>query len=295
MFTIATMSENEEKYTCFPELEKFLLEGVQKTGKRLGSGVFGNVDELTVGGTVCVGKRLHMVLLDIDDRGTPASGMSERFVSGCNVLSNVHHPNIVQFMGLCLFSDVPYPVIMMEAIYENFHNLLVEQGNLPFPLALHVLHDVTKGLVYLHTQQSPVIVHGDLTAKNVLIDKASMKSKIADLGNSLLVDPAKLSQAIQTPCVLPYMPPEILDTNFKYDTKLDVFSFGHLSLFAILQEFPKDLLPKKYPDPWTDEVKIRSEVERREKYVRKMFVKLTRSHIMTKMTLQCLSDDPEKR
>ena len=288
------MSE-EEKCTRFPELQKFFLEGVQKTGKRLGSGGFGNVEELTVGGTICVGKRLHMVWLDADDRGTPASGISERFVSGCNVLSNVHHPNIAQFLGLCLFSEVPYPVIVTEAIYENFHNLLEEQGNLPFPLALHVLHDVTKGLVYLHIQQSPAIVHGDLTAKNVLIDKASMKSKITDLGNSLLVDPAKLSLAIQTPGVLPYMPSEALDANFKYDTKLDVFSFGHLSLFAILKEFPKDLLPLKYPDLLTDEVKIRSEVERREKYVRKMFVKLTRSHVMTKMTLQCLSDDPRKR
>lgn len=290
------MSENEENYMRFPELEKFFLEGVQKTGKRLGSGVFGNVEELTVGGTICVGKRLHMVWLDTNDSGTPASGMSERFVTGCNVLSNVHHPNIAQFLGLCLFSEVPYPVIVTEAIYENFHNLIEEQGNLPFPLALHVLHDVTKGLVYLHTQQSPAIVHGDLTAKNVLVDKASMKSKITDLGNLLLVDPAKLSLAIQTPGILPYMPPEALDSDFKYnDTKLDVFSFGHLSLFAILQEFPKDLLPLKYPDPLTDGVKIRSEVERREKYIRKMFVKLTRTHVMTKMTMQCLSDDPRKR
>ena len=291
------MSEKEkEMYERSPELKGFLLEDVQKPGKRLRrSGVFGNVEVLTVGGTTCVGKRLHMALLDTDDRGSPAPLLYERFASGCQVLSCVQHPNVTQFMGLCSFNEVPYPILVMEAIYDDFHTLLESYSNLPFPLILHVLHDVTKGLVYLHTQQSPPIVHRDLSARNVLIDKASMKSKITDHWNSLFVDPTKLSLASQTPCILPYMPPEALDSNSQYDTKFDIFSLGHMMLFALLQEFPKDLLPLTYLDPDTAEPKSRTEVERRDKYVRKLFVKLTRSHVMTKMILRCLHNIPEKR
>ena len=291
------MSEIEkEMYEGSPELKDFLLEDVQKTGKRLRrSGVFGNVEVLTVGGKTCVGKRLHMALLDIDDRGSPTPSLYERFASGCQVLSCVQHPNVARFMGLCSFNEVPYPILVMEAVYDDFHSFLESYSNLPFPLILHVLHDVTKGLVYLHTQQSSPIVHRDLTAHNVLIDKSSMKSKITDHWNSLFVDPKKLSFTSQTPCILPYMPPEALHGDLQYDTKLDIFSLGHMTLSALLQEFPKDLLPLRYLDPQTQEPKTRTEVERRDKYIRKLFVKLTRSHVMTKMILKCLHKNPENR
>ena len=292
--SLVSMAEKEKRYK---KLEEFLLKDVQKTGKRLGSGTFGNVEELTVGGTVCVGKRFHMALLDIDKGDMPVPAVIERFVSGCKLMSKLHHPNIIQFMGLCLFDEVPYPILVMEAVYDDFHTILIKRSSnleLPFPLILHILLDVTKGLVYLHTQQSPII-HRNLTAHNVLVDKASMKSKLADVGSSLLIDSTKLSLVRHTPGIVPYMPPEAFDTSFIDNIKFDMFSFGHLTLFAILQEFPRDLLPSTYPDPLTDEPKMRNEVERRESYIRRMFVKLTRSHAMTKMVVQCLHNSPEKR
>ena len=36
-----------------------------------------------------------------------------------------------------------------------------------------------------------------------------------------------------------YMPPEALKENPKYDEKLDIFSFGHLALYVINQDFPE--------------------------------------------------------
>lgn len=287
------MAEKEQKYESSPELEAFLLKDVRKTGKRLGSGVFGNVEELMIGSRTCVGKKIHMALLETDGRGVPAPSVNERFVSACTELSRASHINVAQFLGLCVFSEVPYPILVMEAIYDDFHTLLEKRGDLPFPLILHILHDVTKGLVYLHSQLS--FVHRDLTARNVLIDRSSMTSKISDLGNSLMLGPVKLSWALQAPAVLPYMPPEALTSPPMYDTKFDIFSFGQLMLFALLQEFPKDLLPATYDDPDTGELKTRTEVKRRDKYARKLFVKLTRSHPLTKLIFRCLDNDPEKR
>ena len=287
----ATMAEKVETYK---KLEEFLLKDVQKTGKRLGSGTFGNVEELIVGGTVCVGKRFHMALLEVDKGDVPVASVIERFAFGCKLLSKLQHPNIVQFMGLCVFNDVPYPLLVTEAVYDDFHTILVKHSNLPFPLILYILHDVVKGLDYLHTWQSPII-HRSLTGRNILIDKASMTSKLADVGSSLLIDSMKLSLVDHTRGILPYMPPEALNANSADSTKHDMFSFGHLTLFAILQEFPGELLPSAFNDPTTDEPKMRSEIERREFYIRRMFVKLTRSHAMTKIVLQCLHNSPEKR
>ena len=42
-----------------------------------------------------------------------------------------------------------------------------------------------------------------------------------------------------------YMPPEA-GQDAKYNTKLDIFSYGVVTLFTITQVFPKDLLPPTY-------------------------------------------------
>ena len=289
------MAEMEPpNYRDVPELKDYLLEDVVSTGKHLGTGSFGSVVEVTVGGTVCAGKKIHVALLDPQAEGMQK--MVERFVSECKLMSKVRHPNIVQFMGLCFLEDSPHPMLVMECLDTNLDSILEKKKNLPFPLVLHVLLDITKGLVYLHSLKPQPIIHRDLTARNILLYSASMQAKIADLGNAMMIDEMRLSKTLsQAPGTTPYMPPEALQTEAKYNTMLDVFSFGHLALFAVLEEFPGDLLAITYSDPLTDELKARSEVERREAYIRKLFAKLTKEHPITQLILQCLHNVPAKR
>ena len=280
-------------YRAVPDLNEFFLEDVHRTGKRLGAGAFGVVEELTVGGTLCAGKQLHAALLDAHDEGIDR--MMSRLISECKLMSKVRHPNIVQFMGLCLFGESVHPVIVMEKVDVNMENVLETHSNLPLPLILRILKDITKGLIYMHGQKPPII-HRDLTARNVLINKASMNAKIADLGNALMVDPVKLTTTLsQAPGTLPYMPPEALLYRPNYDSMLDMFSFGHLALYAVIQTYPGDLLPPTYSDPLTEELRARSEVDRREKYIKMLLSKLTKDHVVTKIILQCLHNLPEKR
>ena len=280
-------------YQDIPELREFFLKKVQKTGKRLGSGGFGVVEELTVGGTNYAGKTLHSTLLDTHNEGI--DGVIKRFISECKLMSTVRHPNIVQFMGLCLFHDSIHPSLVMEKLDVNLEYILGTYNNLPLPLTLRVLKDIARGLIYLHGK-SPPIIHRDLTARNVLINKASMSAKIADLGNALMVDPTKLSNTLsQAPGTLPYMPPEAILCEPNYDSSLDMFSFGHLGLFAVTQAYPRNLLPPTYSDPSTKELKPRSEVERRKEYTSVLVAKFTKDHVVTEIIFQCLHNLPEKR
>ena len=281
-------------YKDDPELQEFFLEDVQRTGQKLGSGAFGIVEELKVGGTLCAGKKLHAMLLDAQNQGTDR--MIRRFISECHLMSRLRHPHIVQFMGLCMFNESAHPVLVMEKLDVNLENVLDTHNNLPLPLIIRIFKDIIKGLIYLHRQKPVPIIHRDLTARNILIIKASMSAKIADLGNALMIDPVKLSTTLsQTPGTLPYMPPEALQFKPIYDSMLDMFSFGHLALYAVVQVYPGDLLPSTYTDPLTEEVKGRSEVERRDKYIRMLYSKLTEDHVLTKMILQCLHNIPERR
>ena len=280
-------------YRDVPELKEFFVENVQKTGKRLGSGAFGVVEELTVGGTLYAGKTLHSTLLDAHDEGIDR--IVERFISECKLMSQVRHPNIVQFMGLCLFHDSIHPSLVMEKLDLNLENILGTYSDIPLPLTVRILKDIIKGLVYLHGK-SPPVIHCDLTARNVLVNKASMNAKIADLGNALMIDPTKLSNTLsRAPGTLPYMPPEAVLCDPNYDSMLDMFSFGHLGLFAVTQTYPRNLLPSTYFDPSTDTLKARSELERRGEYISILVAKFSKDHAVTKIIFQCLHNSPEKR
>ena len=93
------------------------------------------------------------------------------------------------------------------------------------------------------------------------------------------------------------MPPEVLYRKPNHSCMLDIFSFGHLVLASTIQKFPlaKDLKEPTYADEETRESKARSEVERREVFVKMLYSKLTRDHKLTQIVLQCLHDMPGKR
>ena len=124
-----------------------------------------------------------------------------------------------------------------------------------------------------------------------------MQAKIADLGNARMVEPHRLNKTMSTaPGTLVYMPPETIRVQPRYDAKLDMFSFGHLSLYTAIHEFPNDLLPSTYPDPSNaDNVKGRSEVQRREPYMTKLYKEFGKEHPLVKLIRQCLHNAPQSR
>ena len=274
------------------DLREYIIENVVETGKKLGSGAFGEVLELLVDDSIlCAGKQLHAVLIDPLNVGSTAT--IARFSSESSLMSQVDHKNVVQFMGVCFIKPNIHPLLVMEKLDTSLHELLEKQTNIPFPLILSILLDISRGLVYLH-EFTPPIVHRDLTAKNVLLKYPTLLAKIADLGNAMMVDPSKLRMLSKAPGTTWYMPPEALQEVPKYDTQLDVFSFGHLALFALTEEFPT-VTPNTYNDPVTRELHARTEVERRKKHIDKLVTKLTADHTIAHLTIRCLHNLPEVR
>ena len=280
---------NYEKYA---DLRKYLLHNVEMTGVKLGAGSFGSVEEVTMADTVCAGKIWHETLLDPKNEGV--DNMVQRFIRECELMSQVHHPNIVQFMGIC-FKGSPYPILVMERMHMSLDSLLETRKNVPLNLKLQVLLDVTRGLVHLHDNMQPPIVHRDLTTRNVLLVE-SLKAKIADLGNARMIEPGKLSKTLSnSPGTHVYMPPETGGDKPSYSSSLDIFSFGHLALYTVTQVFPGNLMPATYTDPVSHRLFPRSELERRHQYLGILHAKIGKSHALTVMIEQCLSNAPALR
>ena len=283
-----------------PQLHPFILSNVTPTGNKLGEGSYGCVEELEVNGLICAGKRMYETLIDSGNEG--ADRMIQKYYDECRLLSDLRHPNIVQFLGICFLEAQPgsplnLPVLVMERLQESLDDLLENTPNIPLAKKCSILQDVARGLLYLHSR-SPAIIHRDLTARNVLLNLA-MVAKIADMGNSRIVDvqPGQLARTMTrgVPGTIVYMPPEAFEVPPKYGPMLDMFSFGHLTLFTAIQELPVDLLPHNYPDPATGRLTPRNEVERRSRYMETLWGKFGGSHELVQLITQCLEYSPARR
>ena len=72
--------------------EVVLVEGVNPTGIEIGSGTYGRVFEVDYEGTLCIAKELHEHMAQSLDE--------ETFLNYCHIMSTIHHPHIIQFLGL---------------------------------------------------------------------------------------------------------------------------------------------------------------------------------------------------
>ena len=185
-------------------------------------------------GVVCAGKKIHESLIERENLG--AENIASKYVEECQLMSDLRHPHLVQFLGVCFFPSSSLPVLVMERLLTNLDDLLEHNPNIPLSLKRSILADVARGLVYLHSH-SPQVIHRDLSAKNVLLNSA-MVAKISDLGNARIVNlqPGELARTLtRMPGTMVYMSPEVFEDTSKYGPSLDSFSFGHLSLFTITQ------------------------------------------------------------
>ncbi len=213
-------------------------------------------------------------------------------------MSQLRHPHIVQFLGVCYLPGVSLPILLMEKLLTSLDNLLETSPNIPIHFKVHFLVGTSRGLVYLHSH-TPPIAHRDLSAKNILVDDG-LNAKIADLGVSKIVSvqPGQLAATMtHMPGTGVYMPPEANEEEgtTRYNVSIDIFSLGVVSLFTLTQTFPKNLKPHTYRDPISRKVIGRTEIERREDYIISMKASLGETHPLVKLTLDCLEYDQEDR
>ena len=186
----------------------------------------------------------------------------------------------------------------MEKLPTSLDDLLEKHKEIPLDVKFSILVDVSRGLVYLHCH-NPSIAHRDLTARNILLD-LGLTAKIADLGVARMVSlrPGQVAATMtRAPGNIIYMPPEAVEEEgaARYNTAIDMFSFGNVALFTLTQVFMKNLKPATYRDPTTRKLVARSEIGRREEYVQLMYRVLGEQHPLVQLVLQCLEYDQEDR
>lgn len=280
---------------CLQDLPGVKIDStqVEETDEVLGSGAYGEVIATLYNGVRYASKKLHEALVENDERISPNDPNSpvRKFREECQRMSQLRHPNIVQFIGVYFKSNAP-PCLLMELLPIRLAGFLEDKTSIGFDRKCLILLDVAKGLLCLHSH-SPPIIHRDLTANNVLLT-SGLTAKIADFGVARYLPlPTETGGQYMTICPgnLNYMPPEAKKENALYDTKLDIFSFGHLTIYVATRKWPI-LMDKSFENPETGDTDYRTEIERRNESLQMMTEENLR---LRQLAILCLQDNANGR
>ncbi|EEC79423.1 hypothetical protein OsI_20395 [Oryza sativa Indica Group] len=161
----------------------------------------------------------------------PMQGVVE-FKNEIELLSRVHHRNLVRLIGYCY--ELGEQMLVYEYISNGTlrDNLMGEGLPLNLQKRLRIALGSARGLTYLHEHADLPIIHRDVKSTNILLDD-NLKAKVADFGLSKLIDDTKKSHvSTQVKGTLGYLDPEYYMTQ-KLSEKSDVYSFGVVMLELI--------------------------------------------------------------
>jgi serine/threonine protein kinase len=207
--------------------------------KLLGEGEFGKVYLADWHSTEVVAK----VINDNVSKKT-----KDLFIKELDVLTKIHHPNVVQVMG---YVSEPF-IIVMEYLPNGELLKYVKNNSLSVSKKIEICLDILKALTYLHNRKPFYIIHRDIKPQNIVMSPSG-RAKLADFGISRILNTnnglhkSKSNEKMDSPIIKNqdsseltgfvgskrYMAPEV-SKKLKYDYKIDIWSSG--IIFAELFE-----------------------------------------------------------
>ncbi|KAJ6774832.1 SERINE-THREONINE PROTEIN KINASE [Salix purpurea] len=200
--------------------------------KELGSGTFGTVYHGKWRGTDVAIKRLKKNCFT--GRSSEQERLTLEFWREADILSKLHHPNVVAFYGVVQDGHgVALATVTEYMVDGSLRNVLLRKDRfLDRRKRLLIAMDAAFGMEYLHSKN---IVHFDLKCDNLLVnlkDPQRPICKVGDFGLSKIKRNTLVSGGVRG--TLPWMAPELLNgSSNKVSEKVDVFSFG-IVLWEIL-------------------------------------------------------------
>ena len=255
----------------------------------LGTGAYGQVCKATLNELPCAAKLLHPMLVDPNNPRNRT-----RFEQECRFLSEIRHPNIVQYLGVAQDGETGLPVLLMELMDNSLtHFLKQSEEPLAYHVQVNISHDIALAVSFLHLNR---IVHRDLSSNNVLLIGAGSKAKVTDFGMSKLTElNPRMTGLTKCPGTPAYMSPEALLDPPVYTEKLDCFQAGVLMIQTITRKFPDPgsamnrVRDARYPTGWAN-IPV-PEVQRRQSHLSL----IPWTHPMLRIAVDCLKDMDSER
>ncbi|KAH8511905.1 hypothetical protein H0E87_009182 [Populus deltoides] len=195
------------------------------SSNKIGRGGFGDVYK----GTLRSGIQVAVKTLSAQSK----QGARE-FLNEIKTISNVRHPNLVELIGCCVQGA------NRILVYEYLENNSLDRAllgsrstniRLDWGRRSAICLGIARGLAFLHEELVPHIVHRDIKASNILLDK-DLNPKIGDFGLAKLFPDNITHISTRIAGTTGYLAPEYA-LGGQLTMKADVYSFGVLILEII--------------------------------------------------------------
>ncbi|KAJ8750945.1 hypothetical protein K2173_016126 [Erythroxylum novogranatense] len=220
----------------------------------LGAGGFGNVYKGKLGdGTMVAVKRLKDVA---------GNAGESQFRTELEMISLAVHRNLLRLTGYCATCSerlLVYPYMSNGSVASRLRAKPALDWNTRKRIAI----GAARGLLYLHEQCDPKIIHRDVKAANVLLDEFC-EAVVGDFGLAKLLDHADSHVTTAVRGTVGHIPPEYLSTG-QSSEKTDVFGFGILLIELLTGmralEFGKTSHQKGATLEWVKKIQQEKKVE----------------------------------
>ncbi|XP_050221204.1 protein NSP-INTERACTING KINASE 2-like [Mercurialis annua] len=223
------VNEQRHEELNLGNLKKFQFKELQIATKNfssknlIGKGGFGNVykGHLQDGSLVAV-KRLK--------DGSGSIGGETQFQTEVEMISLAVHRNLLRLYGFCMTASerlLVYPYMSNGSVASR----LKAKPSIDWSTRKRIALGAGRGLLYLHEQCDPKIIHRDVKAANILLDDYC-EAVVGDFGLAKLLDHRDSHVTTAVRGTVGHIAPEYLSTG-QSSEKTDVFGFGILLLELI--------------------------------------------------------------
>uniref|UniRef100_A0A0D3G3S0 non-specific serine/threonine protein kinase n=1 Tax=Oryza barthii TaxID=65489 RepID=A0A0D3G3S0_9ORYZ len=224
----------------------------------------------------------------------------DQFHTEVEVISLIVHRNLLRLTGFCITDTerlLVYPFMPNGTVSSKLQEYVGGKPTLDWTRRRKIALGAARGLVYLHEQCDPKIIHRDIKASNVLLDEY-FEAVVADFGLVKLLDHGESHAVTAVRGTMGRIPPEYLMTG-QTSEKTDVYGFGFLLIELITGRKTMELHEDEYQEggilDWAKELlegnKLSSFVDSR---LRDNYV-IAELEEMVKIALLCTMYNPDQR
>ncbi|MCH87190.1 receptor-like serine/threonine-protein kinase ALE2-like, partial [Trifolium medium] len=199
----------------------------------LGEGGFG----LVYSGNLEDGSKVAFKVLKREDHHG-----DREFLSEVEMLSRLHHRNLVKLIGICTelsFRCLVYELIPNGSVESHLHGVDREKSPLDWSTRIKIALGAARGLAYLHEDSSPHVIHRDFKSSNILLEN-DFTPKVSDFGLArTAADEDNRHISTRVMGTFGYVAPEYAMTGHLL-VKSDVYSYGVVLLELLTGRKPVD-------------------------------------------------------
>jgi eukaryotic-like serine/threonine-protein kinase len=161
------------------------------------------------------------------------ANLRQRFLNEARTAAKLSHPNIIPIFAVDEIGELVF-FVMAFVDGETLGQRIRSRGAIPPSELARLLREVAWGLAYAHGQG---VVHRDVKADNILIERGSGRALVADFGIARVTHTPGATGAGEILGTAEYMSPEQASGE-PMDHRSDIYSLGVVAFYSLAGKLP---------------------------------------------------------